>query len=91
MSVRPVCVAPLVGVAVIAVGGFAWALSSFAEEPKSVTPVPSIESEFPNGFALDVCPTEDSSDCYWPGASDGSGRSFIDLGGVAYYLPAEVR
>lgn len=39
--------------------------------------------------ALGQCPTEDSADCYWSAGvqGNGSGRSFVDVGGVAYYAP----
>lgn len=38
---------------------------------------------------LPPCPTEDSSQCYWNAAEqgNGTGASFIDIGGTAYLLP----
>lgn len=34
------------------------------------------------------CATEDSSNCYWDAArGNGTGHSFVDIGGTAYYLP----
>jgi hypothetical protein len=36
-----------------------------------------------------ACPAEDSANCYWNAAQQGNGqgRSFIDLGGRAFFLP----
>lgn len=37
------------------------------------------------------CAAEDSANCYWDAAHRGSGTgtSFVDILGTAYYLPAE--
>lgn len=76
------------GAAILAVSAFAWTLAVVeSNEPENVSPVSAIESDFPAGFVLEPCPTEDSSDCYWDGGANGEGRAFIDLGGVPYYLP----
>lgn len=34
------------------------------------------------------CPTEDSTDCVWNAdvQGNGEGRSFVDIGGTAYYF-----
>lgn len=38
-------------------------------------------------FALmPTCPTEDAMNCSWSGGSNGTGSSFVDIGGTAYYL-----
>lgn len=34
---------------------------------------------------LPACVSEDAHNCYWDGGSNGSGASFVDFGGVAYY------
>lgn len=36
---------------------------------------------------LPPCVTEDSTDCYWDAdvMGNGYGRSFVDIGGTAYY------
>lgn len=38
---------------------------------------------------LPPCATEDSSTCYWDASThgNGTGSSFIDVGGDVYYLP----
>lgn len=59
-------------------------------EPVHVGPIPALEMPASReSFQLDACPTEDSTDCYWDATAhgNGEGRSFIDLGGVPYYLP----
>jgi hypothetical protein len=40
-----------------------------------------------HGEPLPPCPTEDAENCYWDAATmgTGSGRSFVDVGGVVYY------
>ena len=37
---------------------------------------------------LPACPTEDSTDCAWRAGRDGNGtgRTFVSIGGVRYYL-----
>lgn len=39
-----------------------------------------------HGEPVPPCPTEDSADCYWDASrGNGTGRSFVDIGGVTYY------
>lgn len=48
----------------------------------------NIENGFPS-VQLDYCEYEDSQNCYWDAdvSGNGQGTSFIDVDGVAYYLP----
>jgi hypothetical protein len=41
------------------------------------------------GVSVPPCPAEDSSNCYWDAQarSNGAGRSFLDIGGTALYVP----
>lgn len=32
-----------------------------------------------------ACATEDASNCYWDGGANGTGVSFVDINGTAYY------
>ena len=38
-------------------------------------------------ISLEPCLTEASQDCYWDATThgNGEGRSFVDIGGIAYY------
>ncbi|QOC59329.1 hypothetical protein SEA_LIFES_123 [Microbacterium phage Lifes] len=38
--------------------------------------------------SIPACATEDSTNCYWAGGSQGNGlgQSFIDINGTAYYF-----
>ena len=40
-------------------------------------------------FFIPPCATEDSTNCYWDASTsgNGTGSSFIDIGGDAYNLP----
>lgn len=39
--------------------------------------------------SLPACVTESSTNCYWDATTSGNGlgRSFVDIDGIAYYLP----
>lgn len=32
-----------------------------------------------------ACATEDATNCVWDGGANGTGVSFVDIGGTAYY------
>ena len=40
------------------------------------------------GLSIPECATEDSTNCYWNAATmgNGTGNSFIDINGTAYYV-----
>lgn len=43
----------------------------------------------PTAATLQACPTEDSTDCYWDASrGNGTGRSFVDIGGAVFYAPS---
>lgn len=61
-------------------GGYAYALTP--------DPVDAATGGLSSATALPPCATEDSHDCYWNARvqGNGEGRSFVDIGGVVYFL-----
>lgn len=64
--------------------GIIAAGAAIIAERQDASPVEGVRVELP------ACVTEDSADCYWDGGDNG-GRAFVDVDGIAYYLPAEAR
>lgn len=71
MKLRSVVRATLV--TAVLVGGYAYALSP---------------SPVQGGVSFPACATEDSTNCFWNADTmgNGTGNSFIDINGTAYYV-----